>query len=248
MMLGHAAAYHAIHRVQPAAQVGLAHAWRAIVPNRPGSRLDRIAAWLADRMTNRMFLRAITDGVFTFPLGLNRHIPEMKNTLDYFGVNYYFEHPVAFDMHQPGSLFLRSVPVDDLKGTEFESWFGMGRISTAAFVRVLREASAFHVPVYITENGMFDAGKDIQERYLVTHLNALRQAIRSGVDVRGYFWWSLMDNFEWDSGYWLRFGLAHVDFDTQVRTPRPSAALMARIIAENGVGDDLLTRYGESLT
>ncbi len=90
---------------------------------------------------------------------------------------------------------------------------------------------------------MFDAGGDVQERYLVTHLDALRQSIQSGIDVRGYFWWSLMDNFEWDAGYWLRFGLFHVDFESQARTPRKSAETYARIIAENRVGEELLRRW-----
>ncbi len=246
-MLGHAAAFHAIHRVQKTAKVGLAHAWRAIAPQNPGSRADRLCAWVLDRIFNRMVLRAVTDGVFIVPMGRGERIPEAKNTLDYFGMNYYFKHPVAFDAHQPAPMYYRMIPSDDLQGTNYASWFGMGKISTAAFVRVLREASAFHVPIYITENGIFDAGGDIQERYLVTHLNALRQAIRAGVDVRGYFWWTLVDNFEWDAGFWLRFGLAHLDVETQVRTPRPSAALMARIIAENGIADDLLNKYGGSL-
>jgi beta-glucosidase/6-phospho-beta-glucosidase/beta-galactosidase len=191
-----------------------------------------------------MFIKAMTEGVFAFPLGRGEHIVEARNALDFFGLNYYFEHPAAFDLRQPSALFCRMMPVDDLKGTAFESETGMGHISANAFARVLRQASAFRVPIYITENGMFDVGNEVQERYLVTHLNAVRQMIEAGIDIRGYFWWSLMDNFEWDSGYWLRFGLAHVDFETQKRTPRPSAGLYTRIIAENGIDEDLIKRYG----
>ncbi|GAA1006052.1 beta-glucosidase [Acrocarpospora pleiomorpha] len=79
-------------------------------------------------------------------------------------------------------------------------------------------------PVYITENGCSHDGLDDQFRvdYLDGHLKALRQAQAEGVDVRGYFAWSLLDNFEWADGYHQRFGLVHVDFDTQARTPKSS--------------------------
>ena len=77
-------------------------------------------------------------------------------------------------------------------------------------------------PVYITENGgVFD---DDRERitFIEDHVDAVRAAIAAGVDVRGYFYWSLIDNFEWARGYGPRFGLVHVDYVTQRRTPRPS--------------------------
>jgi len=86
-------------------------------------------------------------------------------------------------------------------------------------------------PIYITENGMASADEvesgrvaDAQRaRYFNSHLAAIDQAMRQGVDVKGYFAWSLMDNFEWSYGYEKRFGLVHVDYATQVRTPKDSA-------------------------
>jgi beta-glucosidase len=71
--------------------------------------------------------------------------------------------------------------------------------------------------------------------YLRKHLAAAHDAIRSGVDLRGYFAWSLLDNFEWSLGYSKRFGIVHVDFVTQDRTPKDSARLYSKIIATNGV-------------
>jgi len=70
--------------------------------------------------------------------------------------------------------------------------------------------------------------------YLRRHLIAVHAALSAGVDVRGYFAWSLLDNFEWSLGYAKRFGIVHVDFATQKRTPKDSAALYAKIIATNG--------------
>jgi beta-glucosidase len=79
-------------------------------------------------------------------------------------------------------------------------------------------------PVVVTENGCSGDGLDDRERiaYLDAHIRALHRALRAGVDVRGYFVWSLLDNFEWAEGYARRFGLVHVDFATQRRTPKAS--------------------------
>ena len=94
-------------------------------------------------------------------------------------------------------------------------------------------------PVYITENGMASddavaSGRvhDAQRaRYFNSHLAAVDAAMRGGVDVRGYFAWSLMDNFEWGYGYEKRFGLVHVDYGTQARTPKDSALAFKQFLA-----------------
>jgi beta-glucosidase len=81
----------------------------------------------------------------------------------------------------------------------------------------------------VTENGIADAADAKRARFLVAHLAQLEAALASGVDVRGYFHWSLLDNFEWAEGYGPRFGLVAVDYATQARTVRPSGELYARI-------------------
>jgi beta-glucosidase len=98
--------------------------------------------------------------------------------------------------------------------------------------------------VYVTENGAAffdpptaDNGRvrdPLRIAYLRDHLQALRAAIAQGVDLRGYFAWSLLDNFEWSLGYSKRFGLVHVDFATQTRTPKDSARYYSEVIATNG--------------
>jgi beta-glucosidase len=94
-------------------------------------------------------------------------------------------------------------------------------------------------PIYITENGMAAADRiengevaDLDRvEYVRTHLMALKAAMDQGVDVRGYFLWSLLDNFEWNSGYSKRFGIVHVDYATQARTPKASALWYRDFIA-----------------
>jgi beta-glucosidase len=100
------------------------------------------------------------------------------------------------------------------------------------------------VPLYVTENGaaFYDAptadGDVVQDplrvAYFRDHLRAVRRAIADGADVRGYFAWSLLDNFEWSYGYDKRFGIVHVDFATQRRTPKASALFYRSVIESNG--------------
>jgi len=101
-----------------------------------------------------------------------------------------------------------------------------------------------NLPVYVTENGaaFLDpptvAGDQLEDplrvAYLREHLRAIGAALGQGVDLRGYFVWSLLDNFEWALGYSKRFGIVHVDFKTQRRTPKASARFYSQVIASNG--------------
>jgi beta-glucosidase len=85
----------------------------------------------------------------------------------------------------------------------------------------------------VVENGVVHDGDRID--YLRSHLTAVREAMRQGADVRGYYVWSLLDNFEWAWGYDKRFGLVHVDFADQRRTPKDSAHWYAEVVARNGL-------------
>lgn len=97
----------------------------------------------------------------------------------------------------------------------------------------LIELGRYRKPIYITESGLADASDALRQRFIPEALAAVHRAIDAGADVRGYFYWSLLDNFEWDKGFWLRFGLVHVDYATQVRTIRPSALAYAKIAETN---------------
>lgn len=244
MILAHYRAYAAIHRVQANAQVSLAHQWRWITPVNPKSPLDRFAAWQGNYLTNEMFVRALTTGKLPLPLGWNEKIGDGKMPLDFFALNYYFENRVMFDISRPGSVFARQIPSEWLQGTPYASFQDAGEPAPNAFFELLKLLAKLDLPIYITENGTFEIGRDNQSPYLVTHLAALHRAIRQGADVRGYFWWTLVDNFEWDQGYWLRFGLYHLDVETQARTKRPVADVYAEIAHANGIPDELMEKYG----
>jgi beta-glucosidase len=246
IILAHYRVYGTIHRLQPHGQVSLAHQWRLIVPANPNSALDRFAAWQANYVTNEMFVRALTTGKMPLPLGRGEPIGDGKVPLDYFALNYYFENRVRFDISRPGSVFARQLPSTWLQGTTFEEFTDAGDPVPDGFYHLLKMLSRYNLPFYITENGTFEIGHDNQSPYLVTHLQAMHRAMQEGVKINGYFWWTLVDNFEWDAGYWLRFGLYHLDVATQVRTKRPVADTYAEIIRDNGISDELMERFGLS--
>ncbi|MEK9168151.1 MAG: family 1 glycosylhydrolase, partial [Patescibacteria group bacterium] len=100
---------------------------------------------------------------------------------------------------------------------------------------VARELAKYKLPIYVTEHGLADADDSRREWFIKESLRYLYKAIEDGAQVRGYLHWSLLDNFEWDKGFWPRFGLVEVDFKTQKRTIRPSAYEYAKICRENAL-------------
>ena len=95
--------------------------------------------------------------------------------------------------------------------------------------------TGLNVPLYVTKNGVLDDSDSIRPHYIADHIGAVHDAIALGADVRGYFHWTLVDNFEWAEGWSARFGLIALDPGTQERRKRPSARIYERICRENGL-------------
>jgi beta-glucosidase len=233
LLQAHAAAYREIKAAPhgAAASVGVAQHLRVFEPWRRWSPLDAAAAALPDAAFNHWFLRGCTDGSAGFPLGTTGRVPEAAGTLDWIGVNYYSRDMVAFDPKRPNDLFSRTFPRPggELSDYQMEIW------PEGLHTLLLRVWERYRKPICITENGVADATDALRPRALVGHLAETARALREGVDLFGYLHWSTMDNFEWAEGYTMRFGLLEVDFETQARTPRPSAALYSRVIARGGL-------------
>ena len=132
----------------------------------------------------------------------------------------------------PGSQFARQFnppgyPVSDFGDAVKPDWIR----------EALVELKEFGKPVYVTESGIAVEDDSIRQQFLKDYLGEVHQAIAEGVDVRGYFHWTSMDNFEWGHGYKMKFGLIAVDRRTMERTPKPSAGLFARMALANAVVD-----------
>ena len=99
--------------------------------------------------------------------------------------------------------------------------------------QMIKLVSKYNKPIYITENGIADEGDTKRGRFIVEHIDQVLRAKNEGIDVRGYFYWALTDNFEWDHGKWPRFGLIEVNYDTLERKVRNSAEIYSNKIKQN---------------
>jgi beta-glucosidase len=246
LLRAHAAGYRAIHAAQPAARVSLAHAVRVFDPANARSPLDRFAASWRDAGFNGLTLDALTLGrVRGLARGIAGDLGAVRDTYDFVGVNYYSRDMVAFDALRPQELFSRTFTPKHAQLMDDSVVFGetFGEIYPEGMRRVLQRLARMGKPIYVTENGVADRLDNRRPAALVRTLESLYRALQDGVDVRGYYHWSLIDNYEWAEGWNARFGLIAVDPSTQVRTPRPSAHLYERICRANALPEDVLDAY-----
>jgi len=237
---GHAAAYRAIHAIQPEARVGYALHFRPIKPARSWFPLDRLERALHYMAVNMAFPTAISTGIMRTPLGKVR-VAEVKGTQDYLGLNYYSVDTVIFDLRHPSELFGRSFYPEgsDLSDTGFNANTPEGMFDT------IKWAVKTHpgLPLIVSENGIECADDHIRPRYIAQHVHQMWRAVNFNWPVKGYFHWSLVDNFEWERGWSQRFGLWELDTQTQERRKRPSADLFAEICRENGLSSAMVHKY-----
>ncbi len=248
LMRSHGAAVQA-YRAEGKHQIGLVV---NIEPKYAASDLpqDIAATARAEAYMNRQYLDPAMFG--TYPGELKEIFGEawpewpeedyklIRQPIDFLGVNYYTRNVTR---HDEASWPLRASPVRQKSATYTETgWevYAQGLTDTLTWVK----QRYGDIPLYVTENGaaFFDppvAENDrlddpLRVNYLRKHLRAIHSAIDAGVDLRGYFVWSLLDNFEWSLGYSKRFGIVHVDFETQKRTPKASAHFYSKVIASHG--------------
>ncbi len=240
LLLGHGLATQAL-RAAGCANIGIAsnHAptWAA-----SQSEEDTAAADMYDTLINWMFADPLLRGEYPDPLitasmpdGWEADMPTIATPLDWFGINYYQPVRVAAPgSPAAGSAALEGSPLPEglpFVPTQIEGYpttaFGWPVIPDGLREIVTTFKNRYGAtlpPVYITESGCSYPGVHDPERiaYHQAHLAALQQAMDDGADVRGYFVWSITDNFEWAAGYDQRFGLVDIDYETQQRTPKDS--------------------------
>jgi beta-glucosidase len=245
MARAHAAAYHIIHVLQPEAQVGYTLNFRPQNPYRPWSPLDRLMRNVKFEAFNMAFPSAISSGVMRSPFG-RVSILEAKGKQDFLGLNYYSVDTVAFDLRVPGELFSRSFFPP---GTDVSDSGMFSNTPEGVFWAIHWAVKTYpNLPILVTENGIEDSTDRIRPRFIAGHIHAMWRAVNFNWPVKGYFHWSLVDNFEWESGWDKRFGLWGLDIETQQRTKRHSADLYAAICRENGLTAEMVEKYCPELT
>ncbi|HQR52137.1 MAG TPA: GH1 family beta-glucosidase [Burkholderiales bacterium] len=221
-------------------------------PKYPASRSaeDVAATVRADAYMNRQYLDAVFLGSYpaelrevfgaAWPEWPEMDFAQIREPIDFLGVNYYTR---SVTRHDPAAWPVAAVAVRQMQATYTETgWevYPQGLTDVLVWVK-----ERYGNPlVYITENGAAfydpptvsgDAPADpLRVDYLRSHLRAVRAARAAACNVQGYFAWSLLDNLEWSLGFSKRFGLVHIDFETQRRTPKASARFYSRVIATHG--------------
>ncbi|MDZ4158277.1 MAG: family 1 glycosylhydrolase [Anaerolineaceae bacterium] len=243
LLRGHAAAYHVIHAIQPQAQVGTAINYRWFIPARPGSPFDKIVVNSLHQSWNDGFARALVDGRLRYAFR-SLAVPEAANTQDFIGVNYYAGDLVSFTPFAPNRMYhRRAYPPDaELSETGFIANMPAGMFES------LRWANSFKLPIYVTENGIEDSSDALRPRYVLEHIHQIWRAVNFNYCVRGYFHWSLVDNFEWERGWSQRFGLWGLDVETQARLRRPSVDLYAAICKSNSISSEMVEKYAPQIS
>jgi beta-glucosidase len=205
---------------------------------------DRRAAGLADAIFNRWFIEGITRQTYPAEVldGLGPHMPDgweadmalIGQPIDWLGVNYYTR---SLNKAAPGAPW---PPVARAEGDLPKTQMGWEIYPDGLedfLTRMHGETGG--LPLYVTENGMANADEvlngavrdELREDFITGHLAATKRAIDAGANVKGFFYWSLLDNYEWAEGYEKRFGLVHVDFQTLKRVPKSSYHMLARMLA-----------------
>jgi len=226
LVRGHAAAAAAIRAGDPGSQVGAAINMIVFDPGSRWSLPDWIAAREADAGFNWAFYDSIREGRIRLSLAgfpeLDEPLPGLAGSADYLGLNYYRRNLVRFTPDAPGLVTILPGP-GPLSDAGVE-------IYPEGLLRLLRRAwERYGLPIHVTENGVADSTGALRPAFIRGHAHAIARALEEGIPVRGYFHWSLLDNFEWTEGFGPRFGLYQVDFETLERSPTSGADEFRRL-------------------
>ncbi|MDQ3697333.1 MAG: GH1 family beta-glucosidase [Gemmatimonadota bacterium] len=211
---------------------------------------DRAATARAHAYMNRQYLDPVFFGSYpkalrevfgeAWPEWPDEDLSHIKQPIDFLGINYYTRR---VSKHDPDAFPVRASGVKQTRHAITETGWEVYPLGLADTLLWVKERYG-DLPLYVTENGaaFYDPptveGDTLHDPlrvdYYRTHLRAAHTAIRGGVNLRGYFAWSLLDNFEWSLGFSKRFGIVHVDYETQKRTPKASARLYAEVIRTQG--------------
>ena len=210
LSVAHKRVYKILKKHKKDLQIGVAAQLANIQPKRPQNVLDNIATKWMRYMWNWWFLNRI------------------KRHQDFVGFNYYFTDYYSFRQYKgrKNTLFHRDnpgLPKNDV------GWY---MEPEGIYPLLVRVDAHYNKPIIITENGLADAEDKNRKWWIEETIIAMERALSEGINLKGYYHWSLLDNFEWAYGWWPQFGLVHVDRKTMKRTVRPSAKYYAEKVAE----------------
>ncbi len=191
---------------------------------------DWIATWAVNKFFNNSTIEFFKTGYYSVKIpGLMWYSKYNENAIksnDFIGLNYYSHNYLKFNWSISDPFEIK-YKYDDIMTDMPYAIYGEG------LYRSIKDISVLKLPIYITENGIADMKDDRRALFIKRYLYALSKALEDGYDVKGYFYWSLLDNFEWAFGYDMKFGLFEVNFETQERSLRKGAEVFKKILSAN---------------
>lgn len=238
LLKGHVLAYDAIHEVSRKlkrwpVQVGVAKHVLVFTPCSNRSWKDKLSVWLRNLMFNHLFIKALIRGRIFYPGLFKIKLPRAK-TLDFIGLNYYtrdFVHNEGFHVPAVFGDICTLKHHREVGKRNFLQW----EIFPEGLYQLAKEFSQYGLPLLVSENGICIDLDEERSAFIHSHLAQLAKAIKEGVKVIGYLYWSLLDNYEWAEGFSPRFGLIEVDYETQTRKVRKSAMKFAEICEQGKI-------------
>ncbi|MFA4701563.1 glycoside hydrolase family 1 protein [Pyrococcus kukulkanii] len=232
LLKAHALAYDALHGKF---KVGIVKNIPIMLPASESEK-DKKAAEKADFLFNWSFLDAIWSGTYR---GAFRSYKVPESDADFIGINYYTASEVRHSWN-PLKFFFEAKLADLSERKTQMGW----SVYPEGIYKAIKGVSRYERPMYITENGIATLDDEWRIEFIIQHLQYVHKAIEDGYDVNGYFYWSLMDNYEWREGFEPRFGLIEIDYETFERRPRKSAYVYGEIARTKEIKEELIEKYG----
>ena len=236
MLNTHVELYHKLKSLPggDAVKIGLVKNIFQFDPYRRWNLLD----WAFSKLLNDIYtngpLKFLKNGESSFylPGMVNNHMsnPDAVGSLDFIGLNYYSR------MHVKGHLNPKEPFTFDTREKDIMTDMGYP-LYAEGFYRALHTINDLGVPIYVTENGLADDTDEVRPIFIKRYLYALNRALKDRINIKGYFYWSLMDNFEWAEGYKMKFGLYDVNFETQKRTLRKGSIPFIEMVNKRGADE-----------
>ncbi len=238
MVKAHIAAYDTIKRISPISRVGTAISYRAFWPASQNNPFDIWMANFLNHQYNDAFMNAISVGKLNYAFKREK-ISNGHQSYDFLGLNYYSGDEIKFNLLKPKELFYEATY--PLPSEISENGF-MANVPSG-FDQALHWASKFNHPIIITENGIEDSKDLLRPQYIIEHIHRLWRAANLSYLFKGYFHWTLVDNFEWERGWTQRFGLWRLDTEDQTRIKTRSVDLYSQICKTNALSSELVNKY-----
>ncbi len=244
MILAHLSCYERIHKIRKSkghtdTKVGIALHF-AHMEAKENSIRSKLSKSMMDYSFHQLFLNGMVEGHLTFPIGSG--YPKGKGQFcDFIGVNYYSRH-LIYPNNNPATLFgevrfEESLPEEKLNDLGWEIY------PEGLYEVIKKNYEKYGLPIYITENGIPDEEDSKRSRFIYEHLYQVCRLIEEGVDVQRYYYWSLLDNLEWNDGYYPRFGLVHINYETLERTIRRSGQFYGEICRDKCISEEMIEKY-----